>query len=300
MGVSELRVSTFCFRRGIGVLTRLLSRTACHELKVRRLVYTSTTNAVFAWRPIVNGDETLPYTPAEQYVDNYSRTKMIAERTALAANEKGVLHTCAIRPAGIYGEGEERHLPRIMNYIEMGLFAFVYGDPESRVEFIYIENLVWAHVLAMHALSLPGAPAAGQAYFVSDNSPVNNFEFFRPLLEGLGYKFPTLRLPFSLVYAVAWVIELLHWAASPLGINFQPLLTRGEVNKTGVTHYFKPDKARRELGYEPQVTMAEGMARVVKHFRAQGRTAAAAGSPLALVLALVALLVALALLVLLR
>ncbi len=48
--------------------------------------------------------------------------------------------------------------------------------------------------------------------------------------------------------------------------NFQPLLTRAEVYKVGVTHYFKPDKARNELGYRPLVPMKEGMGRVLEYY----------------------------------
>ena len=79
-------------------------------------------------------------------MDHYSRTKSIAEQEVLAANgrllappqgekeereveeEKEMeelegggggevrrwLQTCALRCAGIYGEGEQRHLPRIV------------------------------------------------------------------------------------------------------------------------------------------------------------------------------------------
>ena len=61
-----------------------------------------------------------------QHVDHYSRTKAIAEQAVLAANGSHLLgqgkervgderlKTCALRCAGIYGEGEQRHLPRIV------------------------------------------------------------------------------------------------------------------------------------------------------------------------------------------
>ena len=67
-----------------------------------------------------------------QHVDHYSRTKAVAEQAVLAANgrllmvgdncggqekqavEGRRLKTCALRCAGIYGEGEQRHLPRIV------------------------------------------------------------------------------------------------------------------------------------------------------------------------------------------
>ncbi|XP_060644407.2 short-chain dehydrogenase/reductase family 42E member 1 [Anolis sagrei] len=247
---------------------------AAREAGVPRLVYTSTYNVVFGGQVVHSGDESLPYLPLHLHPDHYSRTKAQAEMEVLGANGtplrgagRGVLHTCALRPAGIYGPGEQRHLPRIVRYVERGWFRFVYGDPKSQVDFVHVDNLVQAHILAAEALGPSKAHrAAGQAYFISDGRPVNNFEFFQPLVEGLGYPFPTLRLPLSLIYFFAFLTEMLHLAVRHL-YNFQPLLTRTEVYKTGVTHYFSPEKAKRELGYEPRQYSLED---AVQWFRSHG------------------------------
>lgn len=246
---------------------------ACVEHGVSRLVYTSTFNVVFGGQVIENGDESLPYLPLHLHPDHYSRTKSLAEMAVLKANGlalkdgPGVLTTCALRPAGIYGPGEQRHLPRIVSYIEKGIFRFVYGKPTSLVEFVHVDNLVSAHELAARALTPEKQRcSAGQAYFISDGRPVNNFEFFRPLVEGLGYPFPTLRLPISLIYFFAFLTEMIHHLIGPL-CNFQPLLTRTEVYKTGVTHYFSMGKAKAELGYEPQ---QHNLDEVVEWFRSRG------------------------------
>uniref|UniRef100_UPI0037E74366 short-chain dehydrogenase/reductase family 42E member 1 n=1 Tax=Semicossyphus pulcher TaxID=241346 RepID=UPI0037E74366 len=246
---------------------------ACVELGVSRLVYTSTFNVVFGGQVIKNGDESLPYLPLHLHPDHYSRTKSLAEMAVLKANDtalkdgSGVLRTCALRPAGIYGPGEQRHLPRIVGYIEKGIFRFVYGDPSSLVEFVHVDNLVSAHELAAEALtSEKQHRSAGQAYFISDGQPVNNFEFFRPLVEGLGYPFPKLRLPLSVIYFFAFLTEMIHHLIGPF-YNFQPLLTRTEVYKTGVTHYFSMAKAKVELGYEPQ---EHNLDEVVQWFRSKG------------------------------
>ena len=231
---------------------------ACIEHKVPRLVYTSTFNVVFGGQVIENGDESLPYLPLHLHPDHYSRTKALAEMAVLKANGtvlkggSGVFRSCALRPAGIYGPGEKRHLPRIVSYIEKGIFSFVYGEPSSLVEFVHVDNLVSAHELAAKALTAERQySAAGQPYFISDGRPVNNFEFFRPLVEGLGYPFPKLRLPISLIYIFAFLTEMIHYLVGHI-YNFQPLLTRAEVYKTGVTHYFSMAKAKAELGYEPK------------------------------------------------
>lgn len=245
----------------------------CRRRGVPRLVYTSTFNVVFGGQVIRNGDESLPYLPLHLHPDHYSRTKSIAEKKVLEANgtalenSDGVLRTCALRPAGIYGPGEQRHLPRIVSYIERGLFKFVFGDPRSLVEFVHVDNLVQAHILASEALKADrGHVASGQPYFISDGSPVNNFEFFRPLVEGLGYRFPSVRLPLTLIYCFAFLTEMAHFVLGRL-YNFQPFLTRAEVYKTGVTHYFSLEKAKRELGYEAQPF---DLHEVVEWFKARG------------------------------
>ncbi|XP_062966166.1 short-chain dehydrogenase/reductase family 42E member 1 [Cynocephalus volans] len=245
----------------------------CRRRGVPRLVYTSTSNVVFGGQVIRNGNESLPYLPLHLYPDHYSQTKSIAEKKVLEANGTaldrgdGVLRTCALRPAGIYGPGEQRHLPRIVNYVERGLFRFVYGNPRSLVEFVHVDNLVQAHILASEALKPDkGHIASGQPYFISDGTPVNNFEFFRPLVEGLGYTFPSTRLPFTLIYCFAFLTEMTHVFLSRLH-NFQPFLTCAEVYKTGVTHYFSLEKAKKELGYEPQPFDLQD---VVEWFKAHG------------------------------
>ncbi|KAK1784729.1 hypothetical protein P4O66_003408 [Electrophorus voltai] len=203
---------------------------ACVALGVPRVVFTC--NVVFGGQVIHSSNETLPYLPLHLHPDHYIRTKLIAERQVLEANGvllaggRGVLQTCALRFAGIYGSGEQRHLPRIVGYIKCGLFRFVYGNPGSLVEFVHINILTSAHALAAAALTKErGCHAAGQAYFIYDGWPVNNLEFFRPLVEGLRYSFPRLHLPLSLVYHFAFLTEMVHRVVGRT-YDFQPLLTR--------------------------------------------------------------------------
>lgn len=252
--------------------TRTVVR-ACLEEGVNALVYTSTVNVVFggAFPQAIRGgrERDLPYLDPRRHCDAYSRTKAEAERIVLAAaaaRPSSVLLTAALRAAGIFGEREERHLPRILGYVERGLFAFSVGARENETDFVYVDNLVDAHVLAAGRLLASDPAVGGEAFFVTNGEPSNNFEFFRPLLEGLGYPFPRWRLPYAPVFFAAWLIELAH-AALPV---FRPLLTRAEVNKTGVQHTFSIEKAERLLGYRPRVSVAEGWRRVLDALLAEG------------------------------
>jgi hypothetical protein len=109
---------------------------ACAAAAVPHLVYTSTCNVVFGGEPIKGGDESLPYIDPKKQVDCYSSSKTIAEITVLRANgtplavakdaaddssnnqitrqqqqqQPKLLHTCALRPNGIWGAGEQHHV----------------------------------------------------------------------------------------------------------------------------------------------------------------------------------------------
>ncbi|XP_077863951.1 short-chain dehydrogenase/reductase family 42E member 1-like, partial [Saccoglossus kowalevskii] len=91
--------------------------------------------------------------------DHYSRTKSVAEQLVIKANgkpfrgDKGFLKTCAIRPPGIYGLGETRHIPRIVHLMESGLMVFKIGGPEILIEWVHVDNLAAAHILAADALT---------------------------------------------------------------------------------------------------------------------------------------------------
>uniref|UniRef100_A0A3B5LSA8 Short chain dehydrogenase/reductase family 42E, member 2 n=1 Tax=Xiphophorus couchianus TaxID=32473 RepID=A0A3B5LSA8_9TELE len=213
----------------------------CKERGIPRLVYTSTINVVFAGKPIVDGDEaSVPYVPGDLHIDHYSRTKAVAERMVLSANGSSVkgggkLETCVLRPCGIYGPGERRHLHRVMMNVERRLFSFRFGDPAARMNWVHVDNLVLAHKLAAEALTKKkGCIASGQAYFINDGLSVNLFEWLTPLFEKLGYSRPSITLPVSLVYSAG---------------RFHLLL---QVRNITVSHTFKIDKARQELGYCPQ------------------------------------------------
>jgi nucleoside-diphosphate-sugar epimerase len=206
------------------------------------------------------------------------------------------LATCAIRPAGIYGVGEERHFARFLQTLSRGLFVFTIGSPSTLVEFVACENLIHAHMLAMNRLfgdvgcgplnatttAVDGAPLSynamsvrGRAYFISDCQPMNNWQFFKPLTQGLGYHFPGStwqQLPYGVMYGLAWCVEMSHrLSVSLFGFNFQPLLVRAEVNKTSVTHYFSCDRAKAELGYRPLIDGHIAMKQLVQHQQRTGR-----------------------------
>lgn len=136
-------LSTKCYEINVKCLGFLLQ--LCLEQNIAHFIYTSTYNTVCGGNRVVNGSETMPYFPLQQHVDQYSRTKALAEQMCMQHNGNklangGSFKTAVIRPAAIYGVGEERFLPRVVKYIDRGVCFFTIGD--GMVDWVHVDNLV--------------------------------------------------------------------------------------------------------------------------------------------------------------
>ena len=68
--------------------------------------------------------------------------------------------------------------------------------------------------------------------------------------------------------AMAFIMEILHIVLRPI-ITFQPLLSRAEVYKCAVSHYFSFTRIQRDIGYYPIVPYADAMQLTVQFYRAR-------------------------------
>ena len=233
-----------------------------------RLVHTSSINVVFD-RPLPDGPEDTPYA-TKAPLDLYTRTKIEAEKLVLGANDAG-FRTCALRPGGIYGPGEETHLPRVTELTLKGLFRATIGPGTARADNVYIDDLVDAALRA--GLALAGAPAggsgeaAGRAYFIGDGEPQNYFAFFRPAVEQLGRRHPTTSVPAWLVRPAVLAAEGVSRLGGPV-----PFMSRMELRKVTQDHYFSPAPATRDFGHAPRVGPAEGFRRCAPWIAELART----------------------------
>jgi nucleoside-diphosphate-sugar epimerase len=229
---------------------------ACGQHGVTRLVYTSSMDVVVDGRkPIVDGDESLPY-PARIPRDDYSRTKIAAEKMVLGARSPA-LAACALRPVGMYGPRDKYHLGTIIGMARKGV-SIRLGNGSARFSHAYSENVAHAHILAARHL-WPGSVADGQAYFVGDHLPADNlFDFMAKYLEALDLPVPRRSIPYRLAYGLSAVAEIV----APHS-NFN----RFSVIQTCVDHTFDHRKAERDLGYRPIVSREEAFRRSLAWLR---------------------------------
>ena len=237
---------------------------ACRAAGIARLVYVSSASVVYEGRDLVGGDETLPYTRVSQAA--YADSKVAAEKAVLAANGPA-LATCAIRPHVVFGPGDSRLLPAILGRARAGKLKYQVGPGTHLSDFTYVANLVDALLAAADRLA-PGSPVAGQAYFVTNGEPMAFFDFVRRVLRQLDLPEPTRRVPYAVAYTTAALAEA--WDTLKGGkLNAEDGMSRFAIRYLCTHHWFKIDKARRDLGYAPAVSMDEGIRRTIAALRGE-------------------------------
>ncbi len=229
---------------------------ACRAHGIGKLVYTSTPSVTHrATHPVEGGNESnTPY--GDHFKAAYPITKMRAEKAVLSAND-ATLATVALRPRLIWGPGDNQLLPRLVERARAGRLRFV-GDGSNRIDTTYIDNAAQAHLDAFDHLE-PGAPCAGRSYFISNGEPKPVREVVNALLLAAGAPQVSGSIPFTVAYAAGAVMEGL-WKVLPL--NGEPPMTRFLAEQLATPHWYDISAARRDFGYEPKISFAQGLQRL--------------------------------------
>jgi len=230
---------------------------ACELNEIDKLVFTSSPSVVHGGGDLEGVDESAPY--ATHFSSPYAQTKALAEQRVLAANG-AQLATVALRPHFVWGPGDPNLIPRILRRARRGQLRLL-GDVPKKIDTVYVDNAADAHVLAVEKLRV-GAPIAGKIYFISQGEPVTHEALINSWLKADGFPPETRRMPLGLARFLGATLETLY---RTLGIAAEPRLTRFLVEQLSTAHWFNIDAARRDLGYSPRVSMAEGLARLSQH-----------------------------------
>lgn len=242
---------------------------ACKVHRIPRLVYISSASAVYEGNDIINGDETLPYSTISQAP--YADSKIKAEKDVLAFSGTTITQVCAIRPHVVFGAGDNRFIPAILQKAKEGKLKRAIGNRDKLSDFTYVSNLVDAVIAAEDKL-VAGSPVCGQAYFITNGEPMAFFDFIEKVLVKLGYPPITGKVPYWLAYFAASVVEGIDTLKGGT-LNAENGLTRFSVRYMVTHHYFNISKAYRDFGWKPKVSLEEGIRLTVAALKKEGKLA---------------------------
>jgi len=189
--------------------------------------------------------------------DVYQRSKVEAEKAVQAAVGQGQ-RVVVFRPGAIYGEGDLRFLKLFGSIAKKRFFMIGPGTP--RLHLVHVDDLVAGIKLCGSVDS-----ALGETFLLAGPEAPTLNEIVRHASEYLRLPPPGVRIPVWPVYSAAWLCEML---CVPLRIN--PPLHRRRVGFFTHHREFDISKARRVLGFTPQVTPREGIARTIRWYADEG------------------------------
>ncbi|MBE0586340.1 MAG: NAD-dependent epimerase/dehydratase family protein [Desulfofustis sp.] len=226
---------------------------AAHREKVKKLIYCSTCG-VHGNVEHPPADENAPINAA----DYYQQTKYEAEPIVKQYQQKG-LATTILRPAAIYGPGDPERFFMIFKRVNKGLFP-MFGSGKTLYHPLYIDHLIDAHVLAQE----PGR-GDGEAYLIADEEYVEIETLVKKTAAALGV---SVKIPHLPIWPVIIVGHICEKVCTPLKIT-PPIFPR-RVDWYRQNRAFSIDKAKRDLGYRPQISLDEGLRRTAAWYKQEG------------------------------
>jgi nucleoside-diphosphate-sugar epimerase len=220
---------------------------AAEQNKVKRFIHISTV-AVFGTLKH-KADESTICKPAS----DYDKTKYLSE---LAVKKSSLKYTI-IRPTMVYGPGEMTNKAKMFRFIQKGLFRII-GDGKNLMALVYIGNLVDGILKAANTKK-----AISQTYIISDEHSYTMNKFIYTITKSLGVKTPS-HLPKCLAYLGAFCFKILSF------VGIQQLLSINRINSLTRSSSFSIAKAKKELNYNPEVSLEDGVRKTTEWYREIG------------------------------
>jgi 2-alkyl-3-oxoalkanoate reductase len=231
------------FEREITLATKHLL-IAATKMHLQRFIYISSESVLQDTVPLVNIDETFPC--PDRPNSYYGQAKKLAEQEIL--NLQTDTKCIILRPTYIWGKGDKT--PKTLAAkVKSGQFIWV-DNGDCLIETVHVDNLV-------EAISLACVKGTDKAiYLVTDDDPITVRNYFTEIFQIQKISPPTKNLPSSIAKPLAVLVESI-WKI--LNLKTPPPLSRFELSFVAMPRKYNISKIKRELGYRPIVTRAQGL-----------------------------------------
>ncbi len=194
--------------------------------------------------------------PSTVGIDGYTLTKVESELLVCDYIRDRQLPAVVLRPGFIYGPRDRTILPRLMDRLQSGKFAYL-GNTDKLMNNTYVGNLceaIWTAIERDDVL--------GEVFNIHDPRSVTKKEFMDTICNTAGIACPTKVVPLPVAKAIASGMESV-WKL--LGKKEAPLLNSARIKFLGLNLDFSIEKAIQKLGYKPSTDFADAMPLTVRH-----------------------------------
>lgn len=226
---------------------------AAKKKGVKKVLVTSTAGVI---GPAIDGPVNEETPRQVDFFTEYESTKYESELKIKEYVAKGQ-HIVIVNPTRVYGPGplnvSNSVTKLIKQYIE-GKWKFIPGDGMSTGNYVYVDDVINGHMLAMEK------GRAGERYLLGGEDATYH-ELFDLIAKVGGTKHKLYKMPLSVLLTFGRIQLFL---AETFGR--QPLITPGWVRKYLYKWSVSSAKAQNELGYQP-TSLAAGINETVDWLR---------------------------------
>lgn len=206
------------------------------KLGIDRIVVTSTAGVL---GPSVGRvkDETSDSTT--DFFNEYDNSKYLMEQKIEEYVKKG-LHVVLVNPTRVYGPGllsQANSATKIINMYIKGKWRIIPGDGSRICNYVFIEDVVNGHILAMEK------GRAGEKYILGGPN-ISYSNFYQTLANISNKKYVMFKFPEPLLIGISSIMVLFAKIS-----GFPPLITPQYVRKYLQDWEVSSKKAEKELGY---------------------------------------------------
>jgi len=227
---------------------------ASYRNNVKKFLYVSSNSAqgynISKSKPMTEEGPERPCT-------DYGKSKWLAEQMVKDYQKNNKLQTVIIRPCWFYGPNSGPIMIELVKHVKKGRPP-IFGKGNNLRTMSYIDNTVEGIILAINSKN-----TAEQIYWLGDEKPYKLIDIYNEIAKNLGVKIKPLYMP----WALCWLAEKIDQFTGKLDQYHKHIHIMGE---TGHDIWCDVSKAKRDFGYNPKISLQEGMKHTIDSIKKAG------------------------------
>jgi len=186
----------------------------------------------------------------------YGRSKLAAEQVVFDLARKHNVHAVALRLPMVYGPGAKGNVLKLLEAARAGR-KLPFGCIANRRSMIYVGNVVDAALAALQAPS-----SSGRVYLACDTRPYGTKELYATICQAMGKGLLLRNVP-------VWLLRLMGYCGdvAEFVLRRKMPVSSDVVNRIAGDLYFDAGRIQSEVGFIPEVSLEEGIKRLVKWYQ---------------------------------
>jgi nucleoside-diphosphate-sugar epimerase len=221
---------------------------ACVENRVRRVVFVST-DSVYGDTNSAAVTEDSPLNPEYLYEGNYPRSKLAGENIAIKAASAHGIEVVILRPCLMYGPGDSAGTRLLQQWAARRVHPLI-GGGLARISLAFVADAAECIALAAEKT----APSS-RIYNISGGAYTKR-EILETISEITGRRAAYLPIPAKPLFPA---MSVLGTIVKPFGPRASARFDTRRISFSIGHHMTDSERARRELGFEPRISLREGL-----------------------------------------